>query len=139
MTMEEGIIVNSELCHLPKVVGFVEKVCKQARLSEKSLIPIAIVIEEIFTNIVHHAYSEGIVGTIEVNCRIRTNPRKIEIVFMDDGKAYNPLEQKDPDTTLPVEERAVGGLGILIVKKWVDNIRYTHKQDRNHLSIEKVL
>lgn len=137
--MEESIIVSSEVRYLPDVISFVETTCKQARLSEKSLIPIAIVIEEIFTNIVRHAYDEGIVGTIEVSCRIHPGARKIEIVFMDDGKAYNPLEQKDPDITLPVEKRTVGGLGILIVKKWVDDIRYTYKQGRNHLSIEKTL
>ncbi|MDR0392679.1 MAG: ATP-binding protein [Puniceicoccales bacterium] len=137
--MEEIIIVSSEVCYLPDVVSFVEKICKQAGLSEKSFIPIAIVIEEIFTNIVRHAYGKDVMGTIKVNCRIHPEARKIEIVFVDDGKAYNPLEQKDPDITLPVEKRAVGGLGILIVKKWVDDIRYTYEHGCNHLSIEKSL
>ncbi|MDR0646922.1 MAG: ATP-binding protein [Puniceicoccales bacterium] len=137
--MDEVIIVSSEVRYLPDVINFVKKICRQARLSEKNFIPIAIVIEEIFTNIVRYAYDEGVVGTIEVTCRMHPDARKIEIVFMDDGKAHNPLDQKDPDITLPVEKRAVGGLGILIVKKWVDDIRYTHKHGRNHLSIEKAL
>ncbi|MDR2769474.1 MAG: ATP-binding protein [Puniceicoccales bacterium] len=137
--MEEVIIVSSKVCYLSSVIGFVEKICKQAGLSENSFIPIAIVIEEIFTNIVRHAYGEDVMGTIEVNCRINLDIRKVEIVFVDDGKAYNPLEQKDPDITLPVAERPVGGLGILIVKKWVNGIRYAYKNGRNHLSIEKAL
>lgn len=137
--MEEVIIVSSEVCYLSNVISFVETTCKQAGLSEKNFIPIAVIIEEVFTNIVRYAYGEGIVGTIEINCRIHLDARKIEIVFVDDGKAYNPLEQKDPDITLPVEERTVGGLGILIVKKWVDDIRYVYEHGRNHLSIEKTL
>ena len=57
------------------------------------------------------------------------------MTFIDDGIAYNPLTHADPDTTLPVEERSIGGLGIMMVKKMASSVSYHHACSRNILDV----
>ena len=64
-------------------------------------------------------------------------PLSVEITFIDDGKAYNPLEKTDPDVSLSAEEREIGGLGIYMVKKSMDAIRYQYENGKNILRIKK--
>ena len=59
------------------------------------------------------------------------------MMFIDDGVAYNQLAQVDPDTTLPAEERPIGGLGILMVKKMASAISYNRANGRNILVVER--
>lgn len=63
----------------------------------------------------------------------------ISITFSDSGKPYNPLEKPDPDVTLSAEERSIGGLGIFMVKKSMDDMRYEYKDGQNILTITKRL
>ena len=60
-------------------------------------------------------------------------------IFIDNGTAYNPLQQADPDVTLSAEERKIGGLGIFIVKKTMDSVTYCRNGDKNELTITKTL
>ena len=66
-------------------------------------------------------------------------PRSVVITFIDNGVPYNPLEKEDPDTTLSAEAREIGGLGIFIVKKSMDEVSYEYKEGKNVLTIRKVL
>jgi anti-sigma regulatory factor (Ser/Thr protein kinase) len=59
------------------------------------------------------------------------------ITFIDSGIEYNPLAKTDPDVTLKVEDREIGGLGIFLVKKCMDDVRYEYKDGKNVLTIEK--
>ena len=59
------------------------------------------------------------------------------VTFIDNGKAYNPLAKEDPDVALAAEEREIGGLGIYMVKKSMDEISYEYKDGQNILRIKK--
>ena len=63
--------------------------------------------------------------------------KDVTIIFKDNGIPYNPLARKDPDITLPLEERRIGGLGIYIVKKYMDNIDYAYENGMNVVTIKK--
>ena len=65
------------------------------------------------------------------------DPLAVEITFVDNGVPYDPLKKTDPDTTLSIEDRDIGGLGILIVKKTMDHINYEYKDGKNILTIKK--
>ena len=60
------------------------------------------------------------------------------ITFVDRGMPFNPLDNKDPDTSLSAEERQIGGLGIFLVKKTMDEMRYERRGDENVLRITKL-
>lgn len=74
-------------------------------------------IEEIFVNIVRYAYPPGQQGEAVIRCGVGGEPLKVTIQFVDRGKPFNPLAKEDADITLSAEERGIGGLGILMVKK----------------------
>ena len=104
----------------------------------KAKIQIDIAVEEIFVNIAHYAYAPG-TGDALIRVRISDEPAKVLIDFEDSGIPYNPLEKADPDVTLNVQEREIGGLGIFMVKKIVDEIRYEYADGKNRLTLGKLL
>lgn len=106
-------------------------------VDHKLVYKIELCIEEILTNIASYAY-DGNEGQITIQYEIEESPaRMISIAFIDEGKEFNPLNIKDPDTTLPSEERQIGGLGIFIVKNTMDEIKYDRKNNKNIFIIKK--
>ena len=65
------------------------------------------------------------------------SPLQITIQFLDNGKPFNPLAKEDADITLSAEEREIGGLGILMVKKSMDAVEYNYEDGKNILTIKK--
>lgn len=102
----------------------------------KAQVQIDIAIDEILSNIVHYAYSEK-AGNVTVRIEFSDNPKSAVLTFTDSGVPYNPLEQSDPDVSLSAEERKIGGLGIFMVKKTMDEMTYEFKDEKNILKITK--
>ena len=99
---------------------------------------IDIAIDELFGNIAHYAYNPDI-GEATVRVEVTKEPLAVIITFIDNGVPYDPLAKADPDTTLSADERAIGGLGIFMVKKTMDDITYEYKNGQNILTIKKSL
>ena len=100
---------------------------------------IDVAVEEIFINIAHYAYQPEQGGTATIRCSVGGDPLQVVIQFLDSGKPFDPLAKKDADTTLSAEERGIGGLGILMVKKSMDAVDYTYSEGKNILTIKKSL
>jgi len=90
-----------------------------------------IIMDEICSNIVKHAGATS----FEVCVEHTEKPAGVKLIFVDDGVAYDPLAHVDPDTTLPAEERPIGGLGILLVKKMSDSVAYDRVRNRNVFTV----
>ena len=104
----------------------------------KAQMQIDIAIDELFGNIAHYAYHPE-VGDATVRVEVQEAPLAVIITFIDGGVPYDPLAAADPDITLSAEERAIGGLGIFMVKKTMDEIIYRYENGSNILSIRKNL
>jgi anti-sigma regulatory factor (Ser/Thr protein kinase) len=102
----------------------------------KAQMQIDIAIDELFGNIAHYAYNPEI-GQATVRVEVTQDPLAVVITFIDNGVPYDPLAKTDPDTTLSAEEREIGGLGIYMVKKSMDEITYDYKDGQNILKIKK--
>lgn len=122
--------------NLPEVTEFVTASLEERDCSMKVVMQMELVIEEIFVNVASYAYAPE-TGMVTVQKSFDEEPRTLNLAFIDSGKPYNPLEHKDPDTSLGVDEREVGGLGIFLIKKNVDEINYERKDGQNILSIKK--
>lgn len=100
-------------------------------------------IEEIFVNIANYAYADSEFKdeekTATIGVDIEESSGTAVIVFKDSGVQYNPLTKEDPDTELKASERQIGGLGIFITKKCVDDIKYEYSCGKNTLTIKKLL
>lgn len=102
----------------------------------KAQMQIDIAIDEIFGNIAHYAYAP-LTGEATVQVEVTGEPRQAVITFLDKGTPYDPLTAADPDITLGSEERSVGGLGIFMVKKSMDEVTYRFENGQNMLTIRK--
>ena len=99
---------------------------------------IELAIEEIFVNIASYAYHPA-EGEAEVRCEILRDPLRVELQFLDSGKPYDPLAKEDADTSVEALEEREGGLGILLVKKTMDDVSYVYENGKNILTIRKKL
>jgi len=124
--------------NLPQVLAFVDEQLEAADCPMKIQMQIDIAVEEIFVNIAHYAYNPE-VGTAMVRVEILGDPPSVDITFIDGGVPYDPLAKADPDVTLSAEERQIGGLGIFMVKKTMDDVRYAYLDGHNILTLKKGL
>lgn len=127
----EAIIDN-----IPKVTEFVDKKLEAFDCPLKIQMQIDVAIDELFSNIAKFAYRPE-VGPATVKVEVEQEPLSVIITFIDKGKPYDPLSQGDPDVTLSAEEREIGGLGIYLVKKTMDDVNYEYKDGQNILTIKK--
>ena len=102
----------------------------------KEFLTLQLACEEIVVNITSYAYPEGSDGYLDVEIQ-KTD--RIIIRFEDGGVPFNPLEHKNPDVTLPWKQRRIGGLGIFLLRRKMDDIHYDHIDNKNILTIEKVI
>jgi len=127
------LITEAKTENLDAVLKFVSTELDAAGLSQKLQTHILVAVEEVFVNIAHYAYNSEVGGT---TIRLAID-EEIVIEFEDSGKPYNPLENKDPDTTLTAGEREIGGLGVFMVKQIMDAVEYRNASGKNILTIRK--
>lgn len=104
-------------------------------LPSSLMMPLNLVLEEAITNIILYAYDKESKNEIVIDFEKREN--ELEIKIIDSGKPFDPTLKPDPDTTLPVDARPIGGLGILLIKKIMDSVSYQRKENRNILIMTK--
>lgn len=124
--------------NIEKVTEFVNSQLEEINCPIKAKMQIDIAIDELFGNIAHYAYKPE-TGPAPVRVEVTEAPISVIVTFIDHGIPYDPLKKDDPDVTLSAEERAIGGLGIFMVKKTMDEITYEYKDGQNILSIRKDL
>lgn len=130
------LTINATVENIEKVTAFVDEQLEALDCPMKAQTQIDIAIDELFSNIAHYAYDPE-VGPATVRVEVTQDPLAVVVTFIDNGKQYDPLAKEDPDVTLSAEERDIGGLGIYIVKKSMDEITYEYKDGKNILRIKK--
>ncbi len=130
----DEITVDNEVGEISKVIEFVSAKAEKLPFSFKDKNQIEVAIDEIISNIVHYAYGEGKGKAV---IKLESDESGMSIIVEDEGIPYNPLEKEDPDITLSADERGIGGYGIFIVKKVMDDIKYEHRDGRNILTMKK--
>lgn len=139
------ISVEAKTQELENVLGNLEAFLDELGCTPKTGMQLAIALEEMFVNIAHYAYENTDVPQDARMAVIRfeeteyEGKRAVRIVLSDGGTPYNPLEKEDPDTTLSAEERPIGGLGIYMVKKSMDEVSYDYHDGKNLFTMVKLL
>ncbi len=125
--------VDLSIDNVPLLTDYIESTLQEKDASMATIIKMNIALDEIYSNIVKFSGASYATVTCDVEGEFAA------LTFEDDGVAYNPLEKKDADTTLSAEERDIGGLGILMVKKSMDSMEYCNKDGKNILVLKKKL
>ena len=123
---------------LPELLAFIEQQLEEVGCPLKTQMEIAVADEEVFVNIASYAYAPG-TGAVTVRIEISDDPAAATITFSDSGIPFDPLKKADPDVTLSAEEREIGGLGIFMTKKIMDDVTYTYRDGQNILTLKKNL
>ncbi|MBR4588005.1 MAG: ATP-binding protein [Lachnospiraceae bacterium] len=132
------ITVDATLDNIETVTDFIDAELERVDCPPKAMMQINIAVDELFSNIARYAY-EPEKGPATVRVEVGPDSPEVVITFLDHGKPYNPLENEDPDITLSAEERGIGGLGIFMVKKTMDEIEYEYRDGKNILRVKKKL
>ena len=132
------LTVEAKTTNIEAVTDFVNEQLEALDCPMKAQMQIDIAIDELFSNIAHYAYNPEI-GQATVRVEVIEDPLAVTITFIDNGVPYDPIAKADPDTTLSAEEREIGGLGIYMVKKSMDDITYEYRDGQNILAIKKNL
>ena len=128
--------VEANVDNLRDILDFIEEEFRKHGCDEKNIMAIDIASEEIYVNIVHHAYKDK-GGRVVIGLSFEDD--YADIYFIDDGPQFDPLQREDPDITLAAGDRDIGGLGIFMVKKSMDKCWYERKNDKNIFTMRKVI
>ena len=127
----------SDRAELMKLESFTADFAAAAGLSDKDLFALQIVVEELVTNVID--YGEVPAGEPAATVELAVEDAVLTMVLTDRGREYNPLLREDPDTTLPAEQRPIGGLGVHFCKKLTDTQVYERRDGKNVLTLTKKL
>ena len=131
------LTLDATVENLDRVLAFVDEELAALDCPQKIQMQIDVAVEELFVNIAHYAYAPA-TGTATLRVKTEREPRAAEITLIDSGTPYDPLAKPDPDVTLPADERPIGGLGIYMVKKSMDELRYEYRDGQNMLTLKKL-
>ena len=143
---KKELTVEATVDNLEKVTSFVNEQLENLSCPMKAQMQIDIAIDEntqnllpfekLFSNIAYYAYQPK-TGNATVQIEVVNEPLAVVITFIDEGTPYDPLSRENPDTSLSAEERQIGGLGIYMVRKSMDEISYEYREGKNILKIKK--
>lgn len=128
--------LEATLENIPVVTDFVDGELDALECPIKAKLQIDVAIDELMSNIARYAYDPE-TGPATVRVEVEEDPMRVVITFIDNGKPYDPLAGEEPDITLSAEEREIGGLGVFLVKKTMDDVSYEYKDGQNILKIKK--
>lgn len=134
------LTLANDLAEIPRAAAELEAWAEPLELPMPDLMALQLALEETITNVILHGYRDAPAGTrrftVELSAPAAT---AIRLVITDDAPAYDPLARPEVDTTLPLEDRPIGGLGVHLVKKLMTHAAYARRDDRNILTLERVL
>ena len=127
-------VFPAKLERLDEVLAFAEERMDECGFSMKTAMQVSLALEEAFVNVANYAYSDG---EGEAELTTVADDETLTFILSDSGMYFDPTAKDDPDITLPAEERDIGGLGILMVKKIMDEVKYVYENGRNILTMKK--
>lgn len=128
--------LNASINNIPRFLSFIMDEAKEMDMNHKQLHAVELTSEEILTNIISYAYTEG---PDDIEVEVENTGRGLKIVFSDRGSEFDMTNALDPDINLPLEDREPGGLGIFLTKHLMDEVYYKRTGDINRVEIVKYL
>lgn len=130
--------VEARVENIDRVTNFVNEQLESMDCSMRSMLQIDVALDEIFSNVCHYAYGDDI-GHVTLYVEELPDDKSVRITMEDEGIPFNPLSHEDPDVTVGLAERSIGGLGIFMVKRTMNDVLYEYRDDKNMLTVVKRL
>jgi anti-sigma regulatory factor (Ser/Thr protein kinase) len=133
-SIQRSITLPNDIATITQLSEFVETVCEEKGLDMALTMNLNLALEEAVVNVMSYAYPDS-QGDVKVDIMI--DDQKVVSILTDSGIPFDPTQKGDVDTTLPAEERPIGGLGIHLVKQIMDKVSYQYVGNQNILTLEK--
>ena len=137
MSAETPITLGNRLSDLERAAAELARFAASQRLSTSIAFDVGLAMDEVLTNVIRYAYDDG--AEHEITVRIACGEHALVLEIEDDGRPFNPLEVSTPDTASSLTKRAIGGLGIHLVRSVMDRVEYRRHDDKNVLRMAKKL
>ena len=137
ITYQRSLTLTNDLKRVPRLNTFIDEVCEANGFDMATTMQINLAIEEAVVNVMNYAYPEGTKGDITIETKANNN--EVFFIISDTGKPFDPTAKAEVDITLSAEDRAIGGLGIHLIRQIMDNINYERVDGHNILTLMKKL
>jgi len=131
------LLIRNDIKELFRISDFLEILWDDWKLPPKLMYSINLVLEEAISNIIFYAFDDELVHLIGLEFRMEEDQLSMKLI--DGGKPFNPTIKEDPDTSLSVEDRPIGGLGIYLIKQLMDKIYYQRVNEKNQFTMIKTI
>ena len=131
------LTLPNDVQEVPQLATFVEEVCESHGVDMMTTMQLNLALEEAVVNVMTYGYPEGTKGYVDIS--VQSESDCLTFVISDSGQPFDPTTKGDVDTTLPAEQRSIGGLGIHLVKQLMDSIQYEYKNGHNTLTLKKII
>lgn len=137
LRLQRSITLPNDIEKVPELAAFVEEICEALGFEMSDTMSLNLALEEAVVNVMNYAYPQSTTGTVSIEAT--ATDEWLIFVITDQGIPFDPTATEEVDTTLPIEERPVGGLGIYLVRKLMDTINYERLDGKNILTLGKKL
>ena len=134
---ERHLTLKNDVQQIPRLASFIESIAQEKKLDQGLTMSLNLALEEAVTNVILYAYPEGTEGIVDIVCLVQEDA--LQFTISDSGRPFDPTAAPEADTTLGVEERPIGGLGIYLVRKLMDSVKYEYTDGKNILTLTKKL
>lgn len=131
------LLIRNDIREIERIADACQNFGEENGLSEKMVFDANLILEEIISNIIFYGYDDE--NEHEIVLEMNLDGENLKIRIQDDAKPFNPLESRTPDLDLPLEDRPIGGLGIYLTHKLVDNMEYKRTDGKNILTLNKTI
>ena len=135
--MEYTLTLHNDVQEVPLLATFIETISEENDMDMVMSMNINLAVEEAVVNVMNYAYPEGTVGEVKIDASVAEG--LLTITIADGGSPFDPTQKENPDINLPAEERSIGGLGIFLVRQFMDTVTYHHNDGKNILTLVKKL
>ena len=135
LVFRESLTLNNKVSEISKLNAFVQSATAALNMEKGLTHRIKLAVEEAVTNIIDYAYPNGTEGSIDIT--IEADENRIRFIITDSGAEFDPTGVSKADTTLSVDDRPIGGLGVFLVRNLMDSINYERTDGKNVLRMEK--
>ncbi len=135
--LTRSLTLQNDVQQVPTLAGWVDEVCEAVGFDASTTMQMNLAIEEAVVNVMNYAYPHGTIGDIHIEAQ--ANDVRLKFVITDSGAPFDPTAKEEVDTTLNVEDRPIGGLGIHLVRQLMDSINYERTDGKNILTLRKKL
>ena len=133
--LQRSLTLPNDVNTIPQLSEFLESFCEEAGIGMEKTMSLNLALEEAVVNVMDYAYPDDMAGSVSIDAR--TDESTVTFVITDQGIPFDPTAMKDVDTTLPLEKRNIGGLGIFLTRHIMDVMSYERSNDRNILTLKK--